>query len=123
VDKMVIANLSSGNHTIEWSIGGYTTITATISISTTGIITCSNVIGGSCGNSISIIGNTITGLLVPSSSVSFNNWVTNKGGPTKIKGNLLIMGEFIDGYFGSINIGFSPTLQNMGLFIDYYFGV
>jgi len=120
---MVLVNLAPGNHTIEWSLSDYETITATINVGVTGIVSCISVIGGFCDDLISIVGNTVTGLLKQIVTSTFDSWIESKGGIDAIEGNLLVMGEFIDGYFGITDIGFIPTLLNMGTFIDYYFGV
>jgi len=120
---MVLVNLTPGNHTIVWSLDGYETITAVINVSTEGVLTCVSTITKTCTELLNIVGSTITGLLQSTVPASFNDWIISKGGYEAIEGNLSLMGEFIDGYFGIINLGFTPTLGDMGIFIDNYFGV
>lgn len=120
---MVLVNLTPGDHTIEWSLNGYETITAVINVSTGGVLTCISTVTGTCAELVSLVGSTITGLLQSTVPASFNDWIISKGGYSAITGNLSLMGEFIDGYFGLINLGFMPTLLDMGTFVDHYFGV
>lgn len=120
---MVSVNLAPGNHTIEWSLDGYETITAVINVSTGGVLTCISTVTGTCAELISILGSTITGLLKSVTPDNFNDWILLKGGYGNIEGNLSLMGEFVDGYFGIVDLGFVPTLLDMGTFVDYYFGV
>lgn len=120
---MVTVDLTSGDHIIEWSLAGYDPITATINVSSEGVLSCISVVAGTCADMIDIAGSIITGLLKSTAVTSLDDWILSKGGYAAMKGNLSAMGEFIDGYYGITDIGFTPTLLDMGTFVDYYYGV
>jgi len=58
----------------------------------------------------------------PTPSAGYSSWVTSKGGPAGIKGNLLSVGQIIDGYIDLGSLGFTVSLLNVGTTIDYYLG-
>ena len=60
---MATVNLTEGDHTIEWSLDGYETISADINISSTGILSCISTVTGTCQEMISIADSSITAIL------------------------------------------------------------
>lgn len=134
---MVLVDLTAGDHTIKWTLSGYSQLTAVINVSSTGAVTCKSVTGGSCGSSyppgVVISGSTVTGYLAsgatptptptPTPSPGYSNWVASMGGIAGIKGNLIAVGNIIDGYIGIVNLGFTVTLGNVGTTLDYYLGI
>jgi len=115
---MVLVNLSSGLHTIEWALAGYGTINATIYISETGAITCASVIGGSCAGSLSIVGSTITGLLTQISETGICDWITTLGGINSIM-TFNIM-DLVMGYLELKTLGFQITTSLIMGAVAYY---
>ena len=125
---MVVVDLSPGDHLIKWVLDGYSTLQATINVSTSGVITCKSVTGGTCSATVAptirISGSTITGYLKAGTTVTgYSGWVSSKGGSSGLLGNLQAVGEIIDGYFGIMNLGFTVTLANVGTTTDYYYGI
>ena len=123
---MVTVSLTSGDHTIAWSMNGYESLQAVITVHITGAVACKSSTSGTCNTStppgIYASGSEIVGYLIKTEvtpPTTFEDWVIEKGGISAIEANLMIMGEFIDGYFEIVDIGFTPTLLNMGTFIEY----
>ncbi len=117
------------------TLSGYSQLTTVINVSSTGVVTCKSVTGGSCGSSIPpgviVSGGAVTGYLLsgvtptptPIPPTTYTAWVTSMGGTAGIKGNLVAMGNIIDGYIGIASLGFTVTLGNVGTTIDYYLGI
>jgi hypothetical protein len=128
---MVIVDLTAGEHTVKWTLSGYSQLIAVINVSSAGAVTCKSVTGGSCGSStppgVVVSGSTVTGYLLsgatPTPTPGYNSWVASMGGATGIKGNLIAVGNIIDGYIGIASLGFTVTLGNVGTTIDYYLGI
>lgn len=130
---MVTVDLIPGDHTIKWALNGYSQLIAVINVSSSGSVTCKSVTGGTCGSSVSpgvlVSGSTVTGYLLSSVTPtpvpvsSYTAWVSSKGGAAGLKGNLIAIGNIIDGYIGIVNLGFTVTLGNVGTTIDYYLGI
>lgn len=123
-------SLTEGSHTIQVSLSGYDTLTATIDVSASGV-TCVNVTNGLCGGasppSVSTSGSTVTVYLASGSATTgYDDWVNGKGGATGLRSNLAAVGEIIDGYLSSAGdigyLGFNVSLANIGTTIDYYLG-
>ncbi|TFH47222.1 MAG: hypothetical protein E4G94_00620 [ANME-2 cluster archaeon] len=115
---MVLVNLSSGLHTIEWALAGYNTITATIYISESGAVTCTTVTNGSCAGSLTIAGSTITGLLTQISGAGICDWITALGGINSLL-TFNIM-DLVMGYLGLKEIGFPITTSLIMGAVAYY---
>ena len=116
---MVTINLTAGNHTIEWALNGYETITATINVSSTGIVSCISVIGGMCTNLLSIVENTVTGLLkqiIIAAPVC--DWISSIGGWQELA-TFDIM-QLIQGYLNLINMEFTVSTAHIMGAIAYY---
>ena len=127
---MVMVSLTPGRHTIKMSLSGYETLNAEINVSTIGTISCVSVGSGMCGSAtppgVTVAGSTVIGYLKESPVTpisSFDDWVLSKGGADGITGNLLAVGEIIDGYLGIKDFGFTVSLGNVGSVIDYYLGL
>lgn len=121
--KLVSANLTPGNHTIEWAMEGYESITATINVSPTGILSCIGVIGGLCADLISIVGTTITGLMnqiIPAENICY--WISNIGGWDNLNWtNHVLKAYYV--YLGAPGylIEYSPVTWNSVLGLYYYY--
>ncbi len=130
---MVVVDLTPGDHTIKWTLSGYSQLVAVINISSTGLVACKSVTGGSCSLStppgLIVSGSTVTGFLksagtpTPVPVINYSAWVTSMGGASGIKSNLIAVGRIIDGYIGIASLGFTVTLGNVGTTIDYYLGI
>lgn len=118
---MVTVNLTPGQHTIEMTLAGYDTLKATISISSTGSISCISVVKGYCNSSahpgIKISSNVITGYL-KASAIGMCQWATNKGGWDKI-GAFDIM-ALVKGYTGEQSAGFTVRSADIMGAVAYY---
>lgn len=143
---MVIAQLAEGDHTIEWSLNGYDTLTAMINVSATGTVTCRSVTGSSCGATaapkVTISGLTVTGYLRAAATPSptpaptptptprpatptpqpgeLCGWMASKGGPSGI--TIPNIFELEDATMGFGNLGFVPTNQQIMGIYDYSMG-
>lgn len=76
------------------------------------------------GNATVIAGQTVvvpTAQLVPTPTC--NGWITRKGGTGAIRNNLTALGNIIDGYLGTVSLGFTVSLPCVGTVINYYLGV
>lgn len=117
---MVTYTLTPGDHTIEWSLDGYQPLTATINVSSTGVLSCISVIGNTCADLISIVGSTITGMLkeivVP--VVGVCSWILEKGGWEQVA-TFDIM-ELVQGYLLLKDLGFTVTTAHIMGTIAYY---
>lgn len=116
---MVLVNLAPGNHTIEWSLSDYETITATIKVGVTGIVSCISVVAGICADFISIVGTTVTGLLkqiVVTAPVC--DWISGVGGWQELA-TFDIM-DLIQGYLNIKNLGFTVSTAHIMGAIAYY---
>lgn len=132
---MVTVDLVAGDHTIKWTLSGYSQLAVVINVSTTGAVMCKSVTGDPCGSSsppgVVVSGSTVTGYLLsgatptptPTPTPGYSNWLTSMGGVAGIKGNLIAVGNIIDGYIGIANLGFTVTLGNIGTTLDYYLGI
>lgn len=125
---MTLAQLFPGDHTITWSLPEYGTITAKININLQGMATCIEVTNGTCDTSnppgVIAWGNTVEAYLSKlTATTDFEIWVQSKGGPTGIHQNISAVEEILDAYLGTVNLGFSVTVSNVYIVIDYYLGV
>lgn len=121
---MVVVALSEGDHTIEWSLAGYNTLTAVINVSAAGTVTCKSVTSGTCGSSappgVTISGSTVTAYMKTAAAGGICPWITGKGGPAGIRVPDIFTLE--DAYLGFSNPGFTPTIQQILGTTDYYLG-
>ncbi|MCW3140599.1 MAG: hypothetical protein N2V72_00240 [Methanophagales archaeon] len=117
--------LTLGEHTVKWSKTGYEDLIAKINVTDTGVSCVSvDVPGGACGSStppgVVISDFTVTGYLKEIIK-NFDSWVTSKGGKDSIKyADVLEIG---DAYLGIVDIGFTPTYDNVLTAGDYYLGL
>lgn len=132
---MVVFDLAPGNHTIVMTLSGYSTLTAVINVSTTGVVTCLNVTGGICGSSYApglvVSGTTVIGYLnslstvtpTPTSTPSgmICSWISLKGGASSLSASSVF--EIEDAYVGLRDIGFTPTLSEVLGTEDFYVGL
>lgn len=118
--------LPEGAHTIKWAKEGYVNLIATISISSTGTISCISVSGGTCGAgdppNVTISGSTVTGYLQVSLTpvTEICSYIDSKGGAAGI--SIPEIFELVDAYLNFVNIGFTPTIQEIIGTEDYYLG-
>lgn len=116
---MVTVNLTPGEHTIEWTLNGYEPLSATINVSTTGIISCISVVAANCADVISIVGNTITALLKHIAvAAPMCDWISDVGGWQAVA-TFDIM-DLIQGYLNIKDIGFDITTAHIMGAIAYY---
>lgn len=131
---MVVIQLTEGIHTIRWTLAGYDTIDAQISISATGAVTCLGVTGGSCGSTappgVMITGSTVTGYLkaittptptptpTPAPGANICTWITGLGGWRAI-GAFDIM-TLVSAYSGQVSLGFTVTAAHIMGTVAYY---
>jgi len=117
--------LTTGVHTLKWTLSGYQPLEATISISSTGVITCLSITGGNCGSNtppnLTISGNTITGnLLQSSSTATICTYIESSGGPAGL--SIPEINTLVDAYIGFVNLGFTPTIPHILGAVDYMNG-
>ncbi len=125
---MVVVDLAPGDHTIKWTLSGYSQLTAIINVGSTGIVTCKSVTGGSCGSSISpgvlVSGSTITGYILygvtPTPSNDMCSWIVGLGGWDAIKAYDIM--SLVGAYSGNVNIGFTVTSASIMGAVAYYSG-
>jgi len=116
---MVLVNLVPGDHTIEWAMDGYETLTAIINVSVTGIVSCISVFTGICADFISIVGTTVTGLLkliIVTAPVC--DWISSVDGWQELA-TIDIM-NLIQGYLNIIDLGFTVSTAHIMGAIAYY---
>jgi len=125
---MVTVTLIEGNNTISWSSPGYEAITAVITISSTGAISCKNSTAG-CYTipGVTISGTTVTAHMkalavtptpTPTPASSYCAWITQKGG-WKNASSADIM-DLLKGYSNAINLGFTVTTSHIMAHVAYY---
>ncbi|MDD5614978.1 MAG: hypothetical protein PHH85_02115 [Candidatus Methanoperedens sp.] len=121
---MTVLSLTEGVHTIRWTLAGYNTLEAQVSVSPTGAVTCLSVTGGNCSSitppGIVVSGSTVTGYLKQAVAAGICGWVTDKGGATGLSVPEVL--ELVDAYLGIKNLGFTPTNQQIMGCVDYYLG-
>lgn len=127
---MAVLQLTEGTHTIRWTLGGYQTLEAVISVSSTGFVTCVSVTGTSCTatgvpkitiSNSSTQGATVTGYLVQGAgAANICAWITNKGGAGDL--SIAEIMELVDARLGIKDIGFTPTNQQIMGAVDYRLG-
>ena len=98
---VTITGVPAGSHSYLLRLAGYNDATGTVTVT-----------GGQTA--------TVSVTLAPA---SYAAWIASLGGISAIQGNLIAVGNIIDGYLGMVNLGFTVTLGNVGTTIDYYFGV
>ena len=120
---MKSVNLAPGQHSISMSLANHNLLTAIISVSSTGAVSCVSVSGGSCGDTtppgIVVSGITIIGYLKESLE-DVCAWVAEKGGAIGIA-TFDIM-SLIKGYSGETDLGFSVMSADIMGAIAYYSG-
>jgi hypothetical protein len=97
-----ITSVSTGSHSYTLKLSGYNDSTGSVTVTS----------GGTSNLSVT---------LTP--TATYNGWIARMGGTGAIKGNLVAIGNIIDGYLGMVNLGFTVTLANVGTTIDYYLGL
>ena len=119
---MATINLTAGDHVIEWSMDGYETLTAEINVSAAGVISCFNVVVGTCQDKITIVGNTITALLTAVLTTPNNicEWIENRGGPNSLMTYDIM--ELVREYIQPVELEFTVTTAYIMGAVAYYSG-
>ncbi|MFH1769087.1 MAG: hypothetical protein ABH833_00275 [Parcubacteria group bacterium] len=121
---MVVIDLAPGDHTVKWTLSGYSQLVAVINVGSTGIVTCKSVTGGSCGSSTSpgvvVSGSTVTGYLKSGEISNICSWITGLGGRTAITAYNIM--SLVSAYSGATNVGFTVTASHIMGVVAYYSG-
>lgn len=123
-------SLEVGDYNIEVSKSGFETVTAKITVSSSGLVSCTDTVCLASGYPrVEAPGTTSSVRVYMAEGVavtSYTAWVASKGGAAGIRGKLAPVGNIIDGYLSSVGdigyLGFTVTLGNVGSTIDYYLG-
>lgn len=124
---MVTVQLTEGTHTIKWTLSGYGTLEAKISVSSSGVVTCTSVTGGSCGSTtppgVKISGSLsagyiITGYLESGGESGICAWITGIGGWDKITAYDIM--SLVSAYSGQKDLGFSVSSAYIMGAVSYY---
>lgn len=117
---MATVNLTEGNHTIEWSLDNYETLSAVINISRTGTLTCISTVTGTCQKMISIAGNTITAILksIIEPPQEICKWITDKNGADSITSYDII--ELVREYVQPGGLDFTVSTSDIMGLVAYY---
>lgn len=117
---MVTVNLTPGDHEIEWSLDGHETLTAIINISSTGVLTCMNVIVGTCEDKISVIGNAVTAILkaITGPPANICEWIVDKDGAGSVAAYDII--ELVREYIQPGGLDFTVSTSDIMGLVAYY---
>lgn len=120
---MTLLQLTEGTNTIRWSLNGYDTLEAQISISPTGTVTCLNVLNGICGTNtppgVKVSGSTVTGYLKAAPpEANICNWITALGGWRAIAAFDIM--ALVSAYSGQTNLGFTVSAAHIMGAVSYY---
>lgn len=142
---MVEVELEIGTHTITWTFTGYDTLKANVEVKDTEVV-CLSVFSdtktGVCYSALQIpvapgvhkiatfaltgyLQSAVTPTPTPTPTPkpeSYDDWVDGWGGPAGIEGNLIAVGQILDGYGDPTLLGFTVTLADVGTTLDYYGG-
>lgn len=125
---MAVLQLTEGTHTIRWTLGGYQTLEAQVSVGPTGAVTCLSVVSGNCNSGtppgVIVSGSTITGYLkaaatpTPTPEADICSWITSLGGWKAIAAYDIM--TLVSAYSGQVNLGFTVTAAHIMGAVSYY---
>lgn len=115
-----MVNLTPGDHEIEWSLDGHETLIAIINISSTGAVSCINVIVGTCLDKISIIGNTVSAMLkaITEAPTNICEWIVSKNGANSVASYDII--ELVREYVQPGGLDFTISTSDIMGLVAYY---